>query len=104
VELSRGSPADIIRMDVALIERAYHDHISAMRSGSADEQVVPLERKCFLEDNGFRVGLIGSGKPCALQTLLTSERSCANPRRFPALRQGGSAGSRATIAFPALPD
>jgi hypothetical protein len=74
---------DVVRLDVALIERPLDDaYLSWDIWKLADEQAVPLERKSLLEDNGFRVGQIGGIKPAALQTLLTSERSCANPRRF----------------------
>jgi hypothetical protein len=43
---------------------------------------VDLERKSLLEDNGFRVGQVGGITPEGLQSLLTSDRSCANPRRI----------------------
>jgi hypothetical protein len=47
-----------------------------------DQQVVDLERMALLEDNGFRVGRIVGAIPAGLQRMLTSERSCANPRCF----------------------
>lgn len=78
--LALGS--DKVLMDIALLERpvgdAYLDHELWL---STDEQIVPLEQKAHLEDNGFRVGQIVGTTPAALQTLLTSERCCANPRR-----------------------
>jgi hypothetical protein len=74
---------DTIQMDVALVERPLGDgYINGELWNSADEQVVALESKAIIEDNGFRVGQIGGITPAGLQTLLTSERSCANPRRL----------------------
>jgi hypothetical protein len=70
-------------MDVALLERpvgdAYLDHDVWT---VADEQVVPPERRALLEDNGFRLGQIGGQPPAGLQNLLTSDRTCINPRRL----------------------
>lgn len=74
---------DTIQMDVALIERPLGDpYINGELWNSADEQVVALESKALIEDNGYRVGQIGGITPAGLQTLLTSEKSCANPRRL----------------------
>ena len=74
--------ADIIQMEVVLLERPIGDsYINHELWRMADEQVVPLERKAALEENGFRVGQIGGLTPVGLQNLLTSERSCVNPRR-----------------------
>jgi len=74
---------DVIRMDVALIERPADDaYLSWEVWRLADEQVVSLERRAILEESGFRVGLLSGLKPAGLQTLLSSETSCANPRRF----------------------
>jgi hypothetical protein len=46
----------------------------------ADEQAVALDRKAVLEENGFRVCQVGGLAPAGLQMLLTSEKSCINPR------------------------
>jgi hypothetical protein len=74
---------DVIQMEVALLERPPGDaFINQELWTLADEQTVPLDRKAALEDNGFRVGQIGGIPPARLQALLTSERSCANPRRI----------------------
>jgi hypothetical protein len=70
-------------MDVALLECPVGDPIINHELwNSVDEQVVSLERKAVLEDNGFRIGQIGGITPARLQTLLTSEKSCVNPRRL----------------------
>ncbi len=74
---------DVVQMDVALVERPVGDrYLNQDFWAVADEQVVALERKAMLEDNGFRVGQVGGITPVELQDLLTSERSCANPRRI----------------------
>ena len=74
---------DAVMMDVALIERPLGDgYLNRTLWTVADEQVIALESRAILEDNGFRIGQIGGITPVELQTLLTSERSCANPRRI----------------------
>jgi hypothetical protein len=77
-----GGP-DVVQMDVALLERpAGDDYVNRELWTYADEQAVSLERKAVLEDNGFRIGQIGGITPARLQALLTSDRSCVNPRRI----------------------
>jgi hypothetical protein len=74
---------DVIHLDVALIERPADDPYLAREVWQlADEQLVPLERRPILHESGFRVGLISGFKPAELQTLLCSENSCADPRRY----------------------
>ena len=74
---------DVVQMDIALLERPVGDsYINRDLWTTADEQVIALERKAQLDDNGFRVGQIGGITPAGLQTLLTSERSCTDPRRI----------------------
>lgn len=78
---------DTIQMDVALIEKPFGDsYLNRDLWNDADEQIIPLESKAVLEDNGFRIGQIGGITPVGLQLLLTSERSCANPRRIRCLQ------------------
>jgi hypothetical protein len=75
--------SDVVQIDVALLERPVGDtYINKGLWAFADEQVVALELKAVLEDNGFRIGQIGGITPSELQALLTSERSCINPRRI----------------------
>ncbi len=75
--------ADVIHMVVALIERPLDDPFLNQELWTLiDEQAVALERKGVLNENGFRIGQIGGMTPAGLQTLLTSERSCVNPRRL----------------------
>src|SRR5262249_47908590 len=77
------SAADVIEVQVALVERPPGDPFLNHELWTlADEQIVPLERKALLEENGFRVGQLGGNTPARLLTLLTSEQSNVNPRRL----------------------
>src|SRR5262249_52482771 len=72
---------DVIELRVSLVERLPGDpFINQELWTLADEQIIPLERKAALEENGFRVGQIGGNTPAGLLTLLTSGRSNVNPR------------------------
>lgn len=74
---------DIVMMDVALLEAPLGDrYINSSLWELTDEQIIPLEKKSFLEQNGFRIGLVGNSPPAELLMLLTSPKSCANPRRL----------------------
>jgi hypothetical protein len=79
-----GSAAlDVIEVHLSLVERPPEDpFLNQELWALADEQIIPLERKAALEANGFRVGQLGGNTPAGLLTLLTSERSNVNPRRF----------------------
>lgn len=74
-----GPPApDLIHMEVAILEVPPGDHYANQELwAQADDQVLPLDQKVLLEDNGFRVGQVGGMPPPGLQALLTSERSCS---------------------------
>jgi hypothetical protein len=81
---------DVVQMDVALVERPVGDrYLNQDLWTVADEQVIALDRKAVLADNGLQVGQLGGIPPAGLQALLTSERTCINPRRI-ALRSGHS--------------
>jgi hypothetical protein len=85
-----GETADLIMLEVALIERHPADaFINAELWQVADEQAVSPENKAILEENGFRVGQVSDLTPTRLQALLTSEKSCINPRRL-FLHSGGT--------------
>ncbi len=72
---------DVVQMQVALIEQRVGDpYLNEGLWILADEGIIPFERKQVLENNGFRIGQVG--RVPQLQTLLTSERSCANPREM----------------------
>jgi len=79
----RSAPApDVIQLDVALIECPVGDKfINEGIWNEVDEEVVALDRKAVLDDNGFRVGQLGEVMPSHLQVLLNSERTCAVKRR-----------------------
>jgi hypothetical protein len=87
VSVSRRQPfqgpagPDVVQMEMALIEQPAGDRfLNQDLWPLADEQVVGLEQKGVLEENGFHVAQIGGIPPPHLQELLTSTSSCANPR------------------------
>jgi hypothetical protein len=74
--------SDVVYVQSSLVERRPGDrYLNEGLWRVADEQVVPLEQKAVLVDNGFRVGQIGGLLPAPLQDLLNSEMSCPDPRR-----------------------
>jgi hypothetical protein len=75
---------DVVHMDVAFIERPAPDrYLDRDLWADADEQTIEPEKKVVLHDNGFRVGQLGGLLPPGeLQELLTSPRSCVEPRRI----------------------
>jgi hypothetical protein len=76
-----SAAADVIEIRVSLVERPPGDaFINQELWTLADEQIIPLERKAALEENGFRIGQVGGNTPAGLLTLLTSGRSNVNPR------------------------
>lgn len=76
-----ASGPDIIQMDVVLIERPLGDKYLNQGIWDAADELIALESKSALESNGFRIGQIGGMTPTDLQELLSSPRSCPNPRR-----------------------
>ena len=73
---------DGVQLDVYLVERPAADGcINRDVWELADEQALQ-DRKGPLNDNGFRACVLGVTPPDGLQSLLRSERSCANPRRL----------------------
>jgi hypothetical protein len=91
---------DVIVMDVAILECPLGDrYVNEELWTRTDEQVVELERKALLAENGLRVGQVGGIAPAELQALLTSERTNGKPRRV-MLHSGNST----TVAVgPVLP-
>lgn len=80
--LPPGMAGQFVQLDVALIERPFGDpFLSTQLWQQTDEQVVALEKKSALQENGLRVGQIVGLTPAGLHQLLKSERSCLNPRR-----------------------
>src|SRR4051795_2109167 len=75
--------ADVVHMDVALVERPVGDrYLNQGLWTVADEQVVALDHKAVLEDNGLRIGQFGGITPAGIDSLLRSERNNPNPRRI----------------------
>jgi hypothetical protein len=73
---------DVVQVEWALIERPVGDrYLNEDLWSLANEQVVPLERKDTLENNGLRIAQIGGLLPAEFQELLRSERSNPNARR-----------------------
>jgi hypothetical protein len=88
---------DLVLIDLAVLERPVGDYYVNVRLWEdADEQIIPPERRAIIEDNGFRVGVIGGTLPGALQDLLGSKRSCPDPRRIQT-----HAGNATTLTFGA---
>ncbi|HEX4591105.1 MAG TPA: hypothetical protein VH120_14300 [Gemmataceae bacterium] len=76
-----GRPmADAVGLEVALLEVPVGDrYANGGLWASVDEQVVALERKAALDDNGFRIGIIGGVRPSEFDDLLKSPRSNPTP-------------------------
>jgi hypothetical protein len=80
--------ADAVGLEIAVIEVPLGDrYVNADLLATIDEQVVELDRKAALEDNGFRVGLIGGVWPSQFDELLKSQRSDPD-RRWVQMRTG----------------
>lgn len=80
-----GGPVgpDVIIIDVAEIEQPpADDYIDRDLWTALDEQVVGLEHKAAMDDNGLRAGVAGGLPPGKLQALLITDRSCPNPHRI----------------------
>jgi hypothetical protein len=79
---------DTIVLTVAVLDLPVGDrYLNEGLWTAADEQVVALDRRAALEDNGFRVGVVDGIPPAEFLTLLTSHRSNPTPRQ-PVTRAG----------------
>jgi hypothetical protein len=79
-----GGPVgpDVVILDIAEIEQPPDDaYIDRDLWTALDEQVVGLEHKSAMDDNGLRAGVAGGLPPGKLQALLITDRSCPNPHR-----------------------
>jgi len=77
-----AADSDVVQLDLALLERPVGDpYVNGELWSYLDEQVIPIERKLALEENGFRLGEVGGVTPAELQSMLTSKRSNPAPRR-----------------------
>ncbi len=80
---SGAGGADVVQMEVAVLERSCGDpFVNRGLWEQSDEQAVNLDRKPTLDANGFRVCQIGGLPPADLQGMLTSPRTCPDPRRI----------------------
>jgi hypothetical protein len=97
---AQALPPEAVQMEVAVIERPLSDpYLNKDLWTFTDEQVVALEHKEVLDDNGFRVGQVVGMAPSGLQALLTSKRSCVNHRLYLL-----GAGKSATLVLgPSIP-
>jgi hypothetical protein len=101
---------DVVQLQWALIERPIGDrYLNEDLWALANEQVIPLERKDVLENNGLRIAQVGGLLPAEFQELLRSERSNPNPRRRQ-VRQGkattlpaGPVRAQCDLRAPVLP-
>jgi len=72
-----------VAVDLAMVERPADDEfLSRQLWKMADEQVVVLERRADLDDNGFRIGQLVGAMPEEMHRLMQSERTCIEPRRY----------------------
>lgn len=66
-----GVMPDAIKLDIVRIERPADDKLLGPELwNGVDEQVIDVASRQVLHKNGFRVGVVGSRPPKALQTLL----------------------------------
>ena len=74
---------DVVGAQVALIEAPVGDRaLNGALWTLTDEEFLSLEALSVLDENGFRVGKVSSSPPSELLDLLTSKKSCPNPRRL----------------------
>jgi hypothetical protein len=74
------SAGDVVGMEMSLLEVPIGDRfINGELWATIDEQVVAPEKRAALDDNGFRVGVIGGVRPTGFDDLLRSPRSNPKP-------------------------
>lgn len=76
------SGPDVVQLDVALIEVPITNDRVNNELWSFIDEAVPLEKKFMLQESGFRVGQVNASASAELQELLTSKRTCREPRRM----------------------
>lgn len=82
-ERTPEATAESVFIDAALVEQPLGDEFLTRGLWDAgDEQLVSLEQLPVLENNGLRACRLGGMLPSRLQALLTSKRSCPQPRRL----------------------
>lgn len=82
---------DVLVLDVAVVEQSPADpFIDNDLWAAADEQAIALDRKAALDDNGFRVAVVGGLVPGKLTALLASERSTPEEPHRVTMRSGNT--------------
>ena len=71
-----------IAVDVAFIECPYGDRFLAEELWQRGDEHIDLDVQPVLEENGLRVCRMGGVLPDRLQALLSSPRTCTQPRRL----------------------
>ena len=72
----------LVALDVAVVECPYGDRYLEEELWQGGDEHIDLDVQPILEENGLRVCRIGGVLPARLQALLSSPRSCAQPRRL----------------------
>lgn len=68
--------ADAVGLEVSVLEVPVGDrYVNRGLWETIDEQVIAFDRKAAIDDNGFRVGLVGGVRPTEFDDLLTSPRT-----------------------------
>jgi hypothetical protein len=95
------SGPEAVYLDVALVNIPLAD-TARYRSlwDFVDEQSIGMEKQSILEENGFRVGQTNGTAPGELYELLTTQRTCPNPRR---IEMHAGKDERSLDLGPALP-
>jgi hypothetical protein len=77
------APAELVYIDFAIVECPLgDDYLNREVWQEGDEGVVPMDLVLQLEANGLRACRLGGALPPRLQGLLTSRRTCPQPRRL----------------------
>jgi hypothetical protein len=74
---------DLITLEMALVQRPIYDaFVEKDLWNVVDEQVGSMVARGALQANGLRVGELGGAAPSEFLHMITSDRSCTNPRNI----------------------
>jgi hypothetical protein len=79
-----GGPTgpEAVYIEYVLVERPFGDvRINREAWGSADEQVLGAETRAVVEENGFRIGLVGGLIPTEIDALVKNPKSTMGHRQ-----------------------
>jgi hypothetical protein len=80
-QLGGPSGPDAVYIDYALVERPAGDfRLNREVWSQADEQVLPVETRAVVEENGFRVGVVGGLVPSEVESLWRNPKSSMGRR------------------------